>query len=314
MQHDIRIPVNLPVVHIVLNTNCNAWDLPAKTASPGVCRFCYRERNRVHGNADTVRAVLNVVRADTTAHRLVFTGGEPLMDCNNHIQLALRYAKKLGFKTTIHTNGLRLPHLYQKIFPVVDVYTLAIDGADAETSDWFRGAGYFARFQTNVDMLVSDQRTIALNTFTAPHTIERLDRLCDFVEQLSHRTTVDYWLISQYRPIGRTNPRKLEIYGFSPEVFVRTVNNIRKRLPNLPVYAQPTRQVGDQYPLRIWVQGDGVVTADLGDVQSKRNYFLGNCLEEGLAPLIAQAQEKYQSQYISTHDNTATFEENEHND
>nr|WP_306814595.1 radical SAM protein [Actinomyces bowdenii] len=286
----MNVPADISVVHVVLNTDCNAWELSPSPTSPGVCKFCYRERNRVHGTEETVHEVIRTIRTETNARRLVFTGGEPLIGYNNFIQPALRYAKMLGFKTNIHTNGLRLAEVYQEIHPFVDVYTLAIDGADARTADWFRGEGYFERFQINIEMLVADSRTIALNTFTAAHTIEDISKLCDFVEQLRTRTNVDYWLISQYRPIGRTDARKIKIYGYSPDVFNQTVDTVRKRLPDLAVYAQPTRSLGDRYPLRVWVQGDGVVTADLGDVRSERNYYLGNCLKDGLATLIEQAK------------------------
>ena len=60
----------LAIVHLVLNTDCNAWDLAPTNNSPGVCRFCYRERNRVKTDPYTVRRVIDQVRAESEAHHV----------------------------------------------------------------------------------------------------------------------------------------------------------------------------------------------------------------------------------------------------
>ena len=142
----------LPIIHLVLNTDCNAWQLQATAGSPGVCRFCYRERNRVHTDQATVLRVLDALRAESAAYRVVFTGGDPLMPYDNHLEPALRHAAELGLAVNVHTNGLLLQDRFEDVSPWVDIYSLAIDGPDAATADWFRGEGYFDRFTANVDL------------------------------------------------------------------------------------------------------------------------------------------------------------------
>lgn len=279
----------LAIVHLVLNTDCNAWDLAPTSASPGVCRFCYRERNRVQTDADTVRRVIDRVRTESEARRCVFTGGDPVMPYDNHLEIALRHATEVGFQTNLHTNGLLLSERYAGLHDHVTIYSLAVDGPDAETANWFRGRGYFERFLSNVEFLTADQRRLAFNTFTTAGSVKELPRLAQFIAGVAQRTDVEYWLISQYRPIGRASTRKAAIYGFERDDFVRAVDNVRDMVDEVEIYAQPTRAPEDQYPFRVWVLADGTVTADLGSVAAPRNEVLGDLLVDGFEPLVRRA-------------------------
>ncbi|WP_328913305.1 MULTISPECIES: radical SAM protein [unclassified Streptomyces] len=279
----------LPIVHLVLNTDCNAWDLAPTNTSPGVCRFCYRERNRVSTDADTVRRVIDRLRSESEAYRCVFTGGDPVMPYDNHLEAALRHATEAGFETNLHTNGLLLGERYAGILDHVTVYSLAVDGPDSRTADWFRGQGYFERFLSNVDLLAADQRRLAFNTFTTAVSVKELPRMALLIAEVSRRTEVEYWLISQYRPVGRTSARKAEIYGFDRRDFVQAVDDLHGDVNGVTVYAQPTRAPEDPYPFRVWVLADGTVTADLGSVAAPRNAVLGNLLVDGFEPLVRRA-------------------------
>ena len=171
----------------------------------------------------------------------------------------------------------------------VDVYSLAIDGPDPETSDWFRGQGYFDRFTANVALLAGHGKTLAFNTFTAPNSIGRLRETAAMIRSIGQRTRVEYWLISQYRPIGRADLRKADADGFTPQEFRAAVEAIHDEIGEIEIFAQPTRGDDDAYPFRAWVLADGTVTVDLGSVAAPRNEALGNVLDTGLAPLIRRA-------------------------
>ncbi|SDX97367.1 4Fe-4S single cluster domain-containing protein [Saccharopolyspora shandongensis] len=293
----------LKIVHLVLNTDCNAWDRPNTPGSPGVCRFCYRERNRVFADPDTVRRVIDLIRHESAAQRIVFTGGDPLMPYDNHLEVALAHAVDRGFETNLHTNGLLLADRYSGLRQYVTLYSLAIDGPDATTADWFRGTGFFERFLSNVEMLVADQRRLAFNTFTTTESVRWLLQLGQQISNIAARTSVEYWLISQYRPIGRPNSRKSEIYGYDPATFVAAVDQVRGIVGNLEVFAQPTRAPDDPYPFRAWILADGTVTADLGSVAAPRNAVLGNMLSDGLEPLIRRAFALRDTQFPASNSN-----------
>lgn len=281
----------LPIIHLILNTDCNAFDLVAPDLSPGTCLFCYREPNRVHTDETTVLRVIDSLRDQTGAGRIVFTGGDPLMPYQNHLEAALERAHAVGFETNIHTNGLLLEERYASIAKWVSVFSLAIDGHDAEHADWFRGSSYHDRFWKNIDLLVRDNATIGLNTFVSGTSVRHLGKLAEQVADLSRQLEIEYWLISQYRPIGRANDRKKALYGFDPSLFSTAVEQARSVAHSVTVFDQPTRADTDPYPFRVWVLGDGSVTADLGSVQAPRNERLGNGLVDGFEPLIRQALE-----------------------
>ena len=211
------------------------------------------------------------------------------MPYDNHLEAALRHAAGLGFAVNVHTNGLLLQERFEELRPWVDIYSLAIDGPDAATADWFRGDGYFARFTSNVELLAGHQKTLAFNTFTSPGSIGRLPEIASLILGFASRTRVEYWLISQYRPIGRADPKKADIYGFTPEEFRTTVAAVRERMDGIEIYDQPTRADTDPYPFRTWVLADGTMTVDLGSVGAPRNEVLGNVLDAGLAPLVRRA-------------------------
>ncbi|MEU7732781.1 radical SAM protein [Streptomyces griseus] len=280
---------DLAIIHLVLNTDCNAWDLAPTSDSPGVCRFCYRERNRVTTDPDTVRRVIDQVRTESEAHRVVFTGGDPVMPYDNHLEVALRHAREVGFETNLHTNGLLLNDRYAGVRDHVTLYSLAIDGPEADSADWFRGQGYFERFRSNVEFLVADRRRLAFNTFTTAASVRELPRLAEFVASIAGRTEVEYWLISQYRPIGRASAGKAELYGFERDGFVRAVDGVRGVVAPVEIFAQPTRAPEDPYPFRVWVLADGTVTADLGSVAAPRNAVIGDLLADGFEPLVRRA-------------------------
>ncbi|WP_441247338.1 radical SAM protein [Kitasatospora sp. McL0602] len=281
----------LGIVHLVLNTDCNAWDLPKTPGSPGVCRFCYRERNRVHTDETTVRRVIDRVRAESDAHRVVFTGGDPVMPYDNHLEPALQHAQAAGFETNLHTNGLLLADRYAALRDHVTLYSLAVDGPDEQSADWFRGSGYFAAFQANTALLTADRRRLAFNTFTTAASLAALPTLAGTITGLAARTAVEYWLISQYRPIGRANSRKADLYAYDCEAFTEAVAHVRDLLSGtgIQVYDQPTRAAEDPYPFRVWVLADGTVTADLGSVAAPSNTVLGNLLTDGFEPLVRRA-------------------------
>lgn len=287
----------LKIVHLILNTDCNAWDRPNTPGSPGVCRFCYRERNRVSTDPSTVRDVIDLIRRESHADRIVFTGGDPVMPYDNHLEATLAHAIDRGFETNLHTNGLLLADRYPGLRKHVTLYSLAVDGPDAATADWFRGDGYFERFLANVEMLIADRRRLAFNTFTTGESMNRLPQLAELISDFATRTEVEYWLISQYRPIGRPNRQKAAIYSYERALFADGVERVRGIVDDLEVFAQPTRAPDDPYPFRAWILADGTVTVDLGSVSAPRNTNLGNILTHGLEPLIHQALALREAQF-----------------
>ncbi len=70
-----------------------------------------------------------------------FTGGEPLLHADIHDFLAL--AKKMGFITTLTTNGLLYPKKARQLKGLVDMLHFSLDSSDKDTHDRSRGVACF---------------------------------------------------------------------------------------------------------------------------------------------------------------------------
>lgn len=275
-------------LHFILNTSCNAGMLKKVDGTPGVCDFCYRERENVKSSPEKIRRIFELLKQRTQVQRICFTGGDPLMPVENYAEFAIMTAKRLGYYVNMHTNGLLLKEKYSGIQGSVDVYSLAIDGAGAEMSDKLRGLGYYEIFTGNVELLIGNAEQIAFNTFVTPETLDELDELAERIHAYSMRTGVEYWLLSQYRPISRDTPEKRERYLFPSTVFKEKAEQLQHRYPSLNIYAQPTRDGEDKYPLRYWMLADGTLTVDSGNNNVGRNINVGNILEEDITVLMAR--------------------------
>jgi sulfatase maturation enzyme AslB (radical SAM superfamily) len=221
------------------------------------------------------------------------------MPYDNQVEVAVRHASELGFAVNLHTNGLLLQDRFDGLGNWVDIFSLAIDGPNAEVADRFRGRGYFDRFTGNVALLAGHGKPLAFNTFTAANSIGRLPETAAPIRDIAKRTAVEYWLISQYRPIGRADAREADIYAFTPAEFSAAVAGVRGLMGGIEIFEQPTRADTDPYPFRAWVLADGTVTVDLGSVAAPRNEPLGNLLDTGLAPLIRQAHALRRNEFDS---------------
>ncbi|GEM_PF-3778585 len=275
------------VLHFILNTNCNAKELKPMNDSYGICDFCYSSKDVVKTTESKIESLLKMVRSESDINRIVFTGGESLMK-NNHIEFAVKCAKELGFVVNIHTNGLLLFEKYQYIKKWVDIYTLAIDGSNEKNADFKRGIGYFYYFNRNIDLMINENRTLAFNTFVDFYNIYDLEKIAYMINFLSEKTTVEYWLISQYRLNYRTTQIHKDRYCFSTDKFNEKIEKIINLFPNLNIFSQPTRD-GNLYPQRICLMADGNLTKDIADHYGNKTIIMGNCFSNNFIDLYQKS-------------------------
>ena len=105
------------------------------------CAFCdiWEKPSPYIGLADVERNLLDLKRLGVKV--IDFTGGEPLL----HRQLPefLALAKRLGFITTVTTNGLLYPKNAGKLHGLVDMLHFSLDSADRATHDQGRGVACY---------------------------------------------------------------------------------------------------------------------------------------------------------------------------
>ncbi len=106
------------------------------------CRHCYSESTEDSGNEDlpteeSLKLVDDLAGWDIGL--LIFDGGEPL--CREDFFEVARYASGKGIRTVIGSNGTMIDRATARglLSSGIRSVAISIDGADAETHDWFRG-------------------------------------------------------------------------------------------------------------------------------------------------------------------------------
>ncbi|WP_025274151.1 hypothetical protein [Haloglycomyces albus] len=158
----------------------------------------------------------------------------------------------------------------------------------------FGGDGYFERFWDNIELLQKGNHTLGINTFTSPNSVTKLSELAGLINGLHDRIRVEYWLVSQYRPIGRPNERKAAIYNYDRQSFDEAATQAHQRLnKEIAFYAQPTRSEDEPYPLRLWLFADGRLSIETGSVTTTENPIIGNVLNLPFQHLYEQATNQH---------------------
>ncbi|MCS7297201.1 MAG: radical SAM protein [Bacteroidia bacterium] len=105
---------------------CDIWEKPSPYATV---------ENVAHNLRDLRRLGVRIID---------FTGGEPLL--HRDLPLFLEMARRLGFLTTVTTNGLLYPKRARELAGKIDMLHFSLDAATAETHDRLRGGVPCFRF------------------------------------------------------------------------------------------------------------------------------------------------------------------------
>ena len=131
-------------VHINLTKKCNLR-----------CIHCYTKAEKGFKNELSLKEwklVLDDLFVMNPNMQLVFTGGEPML-VSFLLDLA-NYAKKLGFRLELLTNGTLFQKntikQYAKIF---DLIQISVDGGNEEIHEIHRGSGTFQKILNNLECL-----------------------------------------------------------------------------------------------------------------------------------------------------------------
>lgn len=265
-------------LHIVTTTACNASLLEKTKDSPGVCAFCYRAKETVKADLSAAAALLGRIRDSGMIESLVFTGGEPLAGEDPFVLRMLPLAKRYGFKTILHTNGIALSRFLGKVQPYADLIALPIDGSCPGISDFYRGRGYFRLFQRNLSLLSRYPAALAFNTFADAHNLSDLPGIAAMLDKVSKSRPVAYWLVSQFRAMGLSNGSGRSKFWSDTNKFREMTRALNLKYPGLNIYSQPNRRRNEPYPFRVWLHADGAMFCDPGRGRTGENVLVGNVL------------------------------------
>jgi MoaA/NifB/PqqE/SkfB family radical SAM enzyme len=147
------------------------------------CRFCeiWREKKyQQHPDAELSTVLENLVALRQIGIRFVdFTGGEPLL--YSHLATVLQFARKLGLKTSVTTNGLLYEKFARELKGLVTYLHFSLDSLSESEHNEIRGVPSFRQVMQNIALAQSlGERPDILFTVTETNYQEtpRLQKFC----------------------------------------------------------------------------------------------------------------------------------------
>ncbi len=200
---------------------------------------------------------------------LCITGGEPLL--RKEFFEIMAYAKKLGFKWGMTSNGtLITDEVARKLKEVgMSTISISIDGPK-EYHDKFRQTpgGYDKAVAAVKNLLKYDFKAVQVTTVVTKKNIDSLDEMFSLMEELD----VDSWRVINIEPMGRA--LRLDGYTLDAEDYRRMFEFIRsKRREGYPVTYGCSHYLGKDYEAEVrkwyYLCNAGVYTASIlanGDI------------------------------------------------
>lgn len=255
-------------LRIIVTTRCNAGTLKPQLGSPGVCEFCYRQKEDVAGDRGTIDLLMSKIEKNANIRSLIFTGGEPLI--SPHLEYMLMTAFEKGFHCTVHTNGLLLEKKKELLKYLICV-SVPLDGTSADIADYYRGIGYYDIQQKYLPLLRQDVKSIGFHTLLTPHNIADLENMAVFVQKQLPR----YWFIKQFRAANLASKVESNHYALETKQFEKSVNSIISKYPSLNIFGSATSGMPSH---TLFVYLDGRVFAHMPGHDD--NVLIGNLLSD----------------------------------
>ncbi len=147
---------------------CERWKQIDSYKNPLTCE----ENFNMLQNAKNAGVILYVVE-----------GGEPLL--YRDLPQVLRYAKQLGFATTVITNGYLLKQRSKEILPFTDSIVVSIDSND-DLHDEMRGCkGLRQRAIEGIQQCKNSKTQVTINCVLCKHNTEKIDGMLMLSKELA---------------------------------------------------------------------------------------------------------------------------------
>jgi MoaA/NifB/PqqE/SkfB family radical SAM enzyme len=176
------------------------------------CGFCYRSLGDALDEKDGSRLIAAIYSAG--AKRIVFAGGDPSL--RPDIGILVRWAKILGLRVEIQTNGHHVRSGFREALLEADLIGLSLDGATAEAHDDFRSTrGNFQRVLELFDFLERQDIQVIVRTVVSRR---NYDQVLELGEDLRRRKNLCRWSLLEFSPVG-LGYHNLERYRLSRSAF-----------------------------------------------------------------------------------------------
>jgi MoaA/NifB/PqqE/SkfB family radical SAM enzyme/uncharacterized protein with ATP-grasp and redox domains len=242
-----------------------------------------RKENLVPGSDIYNEMVLTVqkkmidIMYDNGMRRMVFTGGEPLM--NSNLPALLEHARSKGVTTWLFTNALLLTgDMADRIMPYVDMVSFSLDGPDEESNTRNRRKGHFTAVMRVLDLMEDypDTQVQILTVVTA----RNRDRIRDIGALLRDRAKGlkgFQWKLNHYKRIGRSQKEhdiQADNFLLDYGEFKDLARSVQRQFSDMRVRYSPL----DHDRAYLFVFPDGTLATTVGS----RYEELGNILDPGV--------------------------------
>ena len=209
------------------------------------CRFCFATYRDITGQLklDDARQLLRTLR-EAGVEKLNFAGGEPTL--HPHIGALVRESKRLGFVTTLITNGARLGQLLDAHADSIDWVGLSIDSGDeAIQAKLGRGKGGHVALSLKHATRIHDLGIrLKLNTVVTSLTWE------ESMHDLVRTIRPERWKVFQVLPIEGQNDGTVEPLLITKAQFDAFIDRHRElERENLPPVAEDNAAMTDSYAM-----------------------------------------------------------------
>lgn len=156
------------------------------------CKFCFGKEDKKELNTTKAKRLINRLKNQGIKY-FIFSGGEPLL--RRDIFMLVEYAKKLGMKTILHTNGILVNKKNaKKLSAHFDAINLPIDGA-CEKTNALIGRGSLKHTLEVLDILAK-KCEIRITTVATKINLSEIKK----INELLKNKKIGKWRIFQFNP------------------------------------------------------------------------------------------------------------------
>lgn len=188
------------------------------------CEYCNIWKNSEYKSLkeQTIGEVkANLIHLKKLGVKLIdFTGGEPLLFKN--IIPTLKYAKKLGFYTSITTNGVLYGNFAEKLKGLVDQLQFSLDSMDENINNKRRGIESYQKTIESIRLAKKLNQKPYISVTVDEGNIDEIDKILDFCKKEKVGLFVNP-VFSYFGNASLTNKeviKRLESLAFKPYVYL----------------------------------------------------------------------------------------------
>lgn len=249
-------------VHYLLGNTCNL-----------TCDFCFWEKRVAPTTFKLAKYIIDEIKK-TEIRKITLSGGEPT--CAAHFIKILEYAKQNDMKTILHTNGLQInKKLAEKIAPLLERVSLAIDGSNEEIAIKMRGKPFTEHTLFLINLFNSLKVPVNIKTLVTKINKEDIEN----IGKLLQDKPIQYWSLLEFNPIARGLNNKAK-YFLSNKDFKLIVKKITNRFPNMQIRIREFRSKPEKY---CFIAANGKVYTN---VPKKGDVLIGDLRNNSLLSII----------------------------